>query len=73
MIRTNEWKYVYRHAHGPDEMFDLVHDPDERVNLAYDDDYDEKRRELKAQMDEWFAQYVIPEKDGLKETSEQWR
>ncbi len=66
-------RMIYRHAHGPDELFDLVHDPDERVNLAYDDDYDEKRRELKAQMDEWFAKYVIPEKDGLKETSEMWR
>jgi hypothetical protein len=26
-----------------------------------------------SQMDEWLAQYAIPEKDGLKETSEMWR
>ena len=73
MIRTEDWKYVYRHAHGPDELFDLVTDPDERVNLANDGDYQDKRLELKGRMDEWFARYVIPERDGLKETSEMWR
>ena len=30
MVRTQEWKYVYRHAHGPHELYDLVNDPDER-------------------------------------------
>ncbi|GAJ00851.1 unnamed protein product, partial [marine sediment metagenome] len=70
MIRTAEWKYVYRHAHGPDELFDLVNDPDERVNLADDAAYQDRRKELKGMMDEWFARYVIPEKDGLKEQSE---
>ena len=73
MIRTEDWKYVYRHAHGPDELFDLVTDPDERVNLANAGDYQDKRLELKGRMDEWFARYVIPERDGLKETSEMWR
>jgi len=73
MIRTAEWKYVYRHAHGPDDLFDLVNDPDERVNLADDAAYQDRRKELKGMMDEWFARYVIPEKDGLKEQSEYWR
>ncbi len=73
MIRTDEWKYVYRHAHGPDELFHLKEDPDERVNLAYEAGYDEQRRALKARLDEWFAQYVIPERDGLRENSEYWR
>lgn len=73
MIRTDEWKYIYRHAHGPDELFHLAEDPDERVNLAYEADFDQTRRELKSRMDEWFAQYVIPEKDGLRTNSEYWR
>ncbi|HUW15655.1 MAG TPA: sulfatase-like hydrolase/transferase, partial [Actinomycetes bacterium] len=73
MIRTSEWKYIYRHAHGPDEMFDLTTDPDERVNLAYEDDHQDTRRELRSRLDEWFAQYVIPEKDGLRTNSEYWR
>jgi len=50
-----------------------VNDPDERVNLADDAAYQDRRKELKGMMDEWFARYVIPEKDGLKEQSEYWR
>lgn len=29
--------------------------------------------EMKAETEEWFAPYVIPEKDGLKKQSEYWR
>ena len=67
MIRTREWKYVYRHAHGPHELYDLVNDPDERRNLADDPNHSDKIRELKAMIDEWFAQYVNPNRDGLRE------
>ena len=67
MIRTEEWKYVYRHAHGPHELFHLVTDPDERVNLADAPDYQDQKRELHGRMTDWFARYVVPDKDGLKE------
>jgi arylsulfatase A-like enzyme len=67
MIRTHEWKYVYRHAEGPDELFDLRSDPDERRNLASEAAYAEQMRELKASMDEWFSRYAIPSRDGLRE------
>ena len=67
MIRTQEWKYVYRHAHGPDELFDLRNDPDERENLASEPAHQKQMRDLKAAMDEWFARYVIPSRDGLRE------
>ena len=65
MIRTRDWKYVYRHSHGPHELYDLVNDPVERTNLV--DELSEKGRigEMKAMMDEWFAQYVDPVRDGL--------
>jgi len=67
MVRTKEWKYVYRHAYGPHELYDLVNDPDERRNLADDPGYADKIRELKAMMDEWFARYVNPHRDGLRQ------
>ncbi len=70
MIRTEQWKYVYRHSHGPDDLFHLTEDPDERANLADDPGYQDVRRELLGMMDEWFARYVIPERDGLRERSE---
>jgi arylsulfatase A-like enzyme len=65
MIRTEEWKYVYRHAHGPHELYDLVNDPDERANLIAESSRKELIAGLKARMDAWFARYVDPSKDGL--------
>jgi arylsulfatase A-like enzyme len=65
MIRTAEWKYAYRHAHGPHELYDLVNDPDERSNLAGAPDRADLIRDLKARMDEWFARYVEGRRDGL--------
>jgi arylsulfatase A-like enzyme len=67
MIRTKEWKYVYRHAYGPHELYDLLADPDERKNLADDPAQAKKIQELKAAMDDWFARYVNPRRDGLRE------
>lgn len=67
MVRTREWKYVHRHAYGPHELYDLVNDPDERVNRAGDPEQAARIRELKGLMDEWFARYVNPHRDGLRE------
>jgi arylsulfatase A-like enzyme len=67
MVRTRDWKYVYRHAHGPHELYDLVNDPDERHNLASDPGQQARIGELKAMMDEWFARYVDPVRDGLRQ------
>jgi len=66
MIRTEEWKYVHRYPDGPHDLFDLVNDPDERVNLASDPAYTQRAWDLKAQMDEWFDQYVEADTDGLQ-------
>jgi len=65
MVRTKEWKYVYRHPDGPHELFDLVNDPDERRNLADEPGQRKRIRDMKAIMDEWFARYVNPRRDGL--------
>ena len=71
MIRTREWKYVYRHSAGPHELYDLVEDPDERANLADDVAQRPRISELKRRMDEWFARYVDPRRDGLREDGTQ--
>jgi len=68
MIRTGRWKYVYRHAYGPHELYDLLADPGERTNLIDDPAQKDRIAELKAQLDAWFARYVIPERDGLRES-----
>ncbi len=66
MVRTPDWKYVHRHARGPHELYDLVNDPEERANLVDDAGQTKRITELKGLMDEWFAHYVIPERDGLR-------
>jgi len=65
MVRTREWKCVYRHAYGPHELFNLIEDPDERRNLAGDPGQAGRVKELKARLEEWFARYVDPRRDGL--------
>ena len=67
MVRTQEWKYVYCHAHGPHELPDMVDDPDERQNLVEEPSQQARIAELKAMMDEWFARYVDPVRDGLRQ------
>jgi len=67
MIRTAQWKYVYRHAHGPDDLFDLRNDPDERNNLGQSPDHADTRQQLRDRLDDWFARYVVAGKDGLRE------
>jgi len=64
MIRTREYKYVQRHPDGPDELWDLVNDPDERENRIGDPALAGTETDLRATLADWFARYVIPEKDG---------
>jgi choline-sulfatase len=66
MIRTAEWKYVYRHAYGPHELWDLKNDPDERHNLIDDPGQSARVKELHGRMEEWFGRYVDPTIDGLR-------
>jgi len=71
MIRNEEWKYVYRHAYGPHELYNLKEDPKETNNLIDKPEYKEIIKELKEKMDRWFSRYVIPSRDGLKEDGTQ--
>jgi len=65
MIRTNRWKYVHRYPDGPNELWDLVNDPDERNNLIDDPSHRDLIGDLKEQMESWFEQYVVDDKDGI--------
>ena len=64
MIRTAEWKYIHRYPDGPNELYGLVDDPDERSNLVEDDRQAGRIKEMKGQMETWFREYIVPEKDG---------
>jgi len=68
MIRTKDWKYVDRYPDGPPELFDMANDPDERRNLAGDPAQAARIGELRSELEKWFARYVVPERDGRKET-----
>ena len=64
MIRTAEWKYVHRYPDGPHELYDMGNDPDERTNLVGDSGQTARIADMKGMLEDWFARYVIPEKDG---------
>jgi len=69
MIRSKQWKYVHRYSNdgsgdGPNELYDLVNDADERQNLVDDPLHADRKNELRPQMETWFEEWVMPEKDG---------
>jgi arylsulfatase A-like enzyme len=66
MIRTERWKYVYRHPDGPHELYDLQEDPGEAVNLVDESGRARLVSDLRGRMEEWFTRYVDPRLDGLR-------
>ena len=64
-IRTDRWKYVFRHEE-PDDLFDLENDPLEHNNLASDPTYQELMIKLKKQLDDFFAKYANPKYDIMQ-------
>ena len=67
MVRTADWKYVHRYPDGANELWDLRNDPDERHDLIDDPAQNPRIREMRETMEAWFARYVDPEVDGLKQ------
>ena len=61
MIRTDRWKYTWRHPDGPDELYDMQADPGERQNLAGSSG--EVVQDLRAQLSTFFDTYANPEYD----------
>jgi arylsulfatase A-like enzyme len=67
MIRTKEWKYIHRYPYGPHELYDLTADPGETRNLAEDPREAGRVIDMRRRLQEWFARYADPAKDGLFE------
>jgi len=64
MLRTRDWKYVHRYPDGPHELYHLEADAGEASNLVADAAHAGKLRELRGQLERWFAAHVEPALDG---------
>lgn len=67
MIRTDEYKLIYRYPYGPHSLFDLINDPDEAKNLYGDPNYKEIQENLINRLFTWFNKYTDPAVDGTHE------
>lgn len=72
MVRGRRWKYIHRYPYGPHELYDLLEDPAEETNLlegstARSQSVQRQAAECKAQLDDWFARYADPYRDGTRE------
>jgi arylsulfatase A-like enzyme len=66
MIRSKEWKLVWRYPGGAHELYHIIEDPDERTNLFGYRGYAEKIESMRRDMEEWYSRYVDPRVDGSK-------
>ena len=66
MIRSQEWKLIWRYPAGAHELYDVAKDPNERVNLFIRPGYADCIRTLRRELDDWFSRYVDPELDGSR-------
>ncbi len=66
MIRSREWKLVWRYPAGAHELYNVGEDPAERVNLFGQRGHADRIRALRRELDDWFASYVDPELDGSR-------
>lgn len=66
MIRTEAYKYIRRYGQEEDEFYDLKADPGEETNLVFSDApaVQGKIAALRGQMEQWFARYSDPDRDG---------
>lgn len=56
MLRTERWKLVVRRE-GPTELYDLHADPQEQRDLSQDPAHAALRRELRGELEDWFARH----------------
>lgn len=62
-IRRERWKYVARHPHGPNELYDMQADPQERFNLLGQPGTEETRAALAGELAAFFERYADPQYD----------
>jgi putative membrane-bound dehydrogenase-like protein len=70
-IRTKAWKYIHRHANGPDELYDLSKDPDEFDNLISSEAHADVLSVLKSKLEAFYDQYAEPKYDMYRGGSSQ--
>lgn len=66
MVRTDRWKYTWRHPNGPNDLYDMQADPGERHNLAGASGYGNVEEEMRGLLTAFFDQYADPEYDVWK-------
>jgi hypothetical protein len=67
MIRNDSMKYVHRYPDGPNEFYDLAADPDETTNEIDNPAFESSIERMRAELQEWFDRYTVPERDGSKQ------
>jgi len=66
MIRSKEWKLVWRYPGGAHELYNLIEDPEEKTNLFGYRGYVDRIKSMHRDLEEWYARYVDPRLDGTK-------
>ena len=66
MIRSAEWKLVWRYPAEPHELYNVAEEPEARVNLFSRPGHADRIRAMRRELDDWFASYVDPKLDGSK-------
>ena len=66
MIRSKQWKLIWRYPAGAHELYDVSNDPDEKVNLFDEPGFANLIAELRRELDDWYAAYIDPNIDGSK-------
>ncbi len=65
MIRSKDWKLVWRYPGGPHELYNISNDPNEAVNLFNTSGYADLIHSLQSELEKWFAKNVDPQLDGV--------
>jgi arylsulfatase A-like enzyme len=63
MVRTDRWKYSWRHPDGPNELYDMENDPGERENRAGDAELSSVEKEMRDRISGFFECHADPEYD----------
>ena len=66
MIRSKQWKLIWRYPAGAHELYDVSNDPDESVNLFDEPGFANRIAEMRQELDDWYTAYIDPNIDGSK-------
>ena len=66
MIRSKEWKLVWRHPGGAHELYHLTEDPEEMTNLIERPEHRPLIDSMRSDMVDWYSHYIHPLMDGTK-------